>query len=154
MSHERIDGRELLHNERSDAGDASDEQGEAEAGVDDGDEGAEVGTEGVGGEKSEADLLDAVLLHGGEAEFCDEDDGGDDVEPGEENGDGGGEGASLDGGRGKAQHAGADGRADDEADGGPEALLAGVFNHPNLLMFVEGSAKREGWLFEGSWDER
>jgi len=124
------DPGEQLGDERADAGDAGDEQGEAERGVDDGDDGPEVRPQGARRKSREADLVNAVALHGGEAELGDEDDGGHDVGPGDQDGGRGGRLAGADGGGRQAQHARPDRRADDEAHRRPEALLppAGSFS--------------------------
>lgn len=63
------------------------------------------------------------MFHGGKAELGDEDDGGDDIEPTEEDGKGGGEWAGVDGSSGQTEHARTNGSADDQSDSTPEALV-------------------------------
>lgn len=124
VGEDRVDAGEQLGEERSDAGDAGDDEGEAESSVDDGDDRAEVRPQGARRKSREADLVNTVTLHGGEAELGDEDDGGHDVGPGEKYGGRGGRLAGADGGGRQAQHARPDRRADDEAHRRPEALLS------------------------------
>lgn len=123
VGQDRVHPGEQLRDERADAGDAGDEQGEAERGVHDSDDRAKARPQGARRKSREADLVDAVTLHGSEAELGDEDDGGHDVDPGQQDGGRGGRLAGADGGGRQAQHARPDRRADDEANRSPEALL-------------------------------
>ena len=63
------------------------------------------------------------MFHGSKAELSNEEDGGDDIDPSEDNGNAGRKWAGSDGCSGQTQHARPNGGPNDQADGTPEALL-------------------------------
>lgn len=71
---DQIHSREELGDQRADASDARNDEGEAESGVDDGDDTAKCRPQGARRKSREADFVDASALHGGEAELGDKDD--------------------------------------------------------------------------------
>lgn len=74
-------GGEAVGDYGSNAGDGGHEEGEVEGGVDEGDEAAEAGPQGLVGQGGEADLRRAVFFHDREAQLGDQDDGRNDVDP-------------------------------------------------------------------------
>ena len=128
----RIHRREELGHQRADAGDAGDEQGEAEGGVDDGHDRPERRPQGARRKSREADLVDAAGLHRGEAELRDEDDGGHHVDPREHDRRRGRDRPGADGGGRQPQHPRPHRRSDDEAHRRPEALLLPSTGYPVL----------------------